>query len=290
MRFGWDYIADHATLWLDICKQFVKEHFREWEAQKTCPYQLGDLEHDTELAYYRRLTRRQAEMDAMDSREEDTKKLPPECQAAHQECKLQAMPARMDMCLAGMEGSLYPNWVLKPDTKPKGTHRVRPYKMLKEEDKEKLTLEELDAQLVFDPLVPSSQSSEVPSSQPHDELNPRTDAAGPKTLPHFCEGPITIPPFDVSVLGITNKNATMSPVTDHENALLNLAPGSPVRNVGLTRVGCIGRGSGCSSGTGSPMSIGLPAGTSLGIALRVRARPPTPAQFEDKESAVDAQQ
>ena len=167
------------------------------------------------------------------SREEEAKKLPKEHQAVHHPCQLQAMPMRMDVYPAGMEGSLYPNWVLKQDTKPKRTDRARPYKSPKEEAKEKLTLEEeLDAQSVFDPLAPSSQSSEAPSSQPHDELNPRTDAAGPKTPPHFCEGPVTIPPFDVSVLGITNKNAAMSPVTDHENAVLNLAPGSPVTNVG----------------------------------------------------------
>ena len=55
-------------------------------------------------------------------------------------------------------------------------------------------------------------------------------------------------------------------------------------------LGHIGRGSGHSSGASSPMSIGLPAGTSLGIALRVRARPPTPAQFADKESSLDEEE
>ena len=83
-RFGWDYITNHATLWLDICKQLIKEHFQEWEAQKKCPYQLGPLEHDTELAYHRHLARREAESDAADSCKEEAKKLLPECQAARE--------------------------------------------------------------------------------------------------------------------------------------------------------------------------------------------------------------
>ena len=31
VRFSWDYVTNHATLWLDIWDQFVKEHFQEWE-------------------------------------------------------------------------------------------------------------------------------------------------------------------------------------------------------------------------------------------------------------------
>ena len=213
--------------------------------QKVCPYELGPLEHDTELTYHGCLTRRQAEMDAANSREEKAKKLPPECQVLCEERKLQATPVRTDMCLAGMESSLYLNGTWKEDTKPKGMDKARPYRMPKEEAKDKLTLEEeLDAKSVFDPLAPSSQSSEAPSSQPRDELSPGSDAAGPNTLPHYCEGPITIAPFDVSVLGIPNKSTALSPVTDHENALLNLAPGSPVKNVGLTGVGHVAEGRG----------------------------------------------
>ena len=153
-------------------------------------------------------------MDAADSREKKAKKLPQECQVAHEEHKLQATPMRMDVCPVGMESSLYLNWKLKQDMKPRGADKATPYRMLKDEAKEKLE-EELDAKSVFDPLAPSSQSSEVPSSQPHDEVNPGTDVAGPKTLLHFCEGPVTIPPFDVSILGIPNKDTTLSPVTDH---------------------------------------------------------------------------
>ena len=51
----------------------------------------------------------------------------------------------------------------------------------------------------------------------------------------------------------------MSPMTEGENALLNLAPGS------------------CSD---SPMSLGSPAiSSSLALALKVRAWPATPALF-----------
>ena len=30
LRFGWNYIVDHAMLWLNIREQFVEEHFQEW--------------------------------------------------------------------------------------------------------------------------------------------------------------------------------------------------------------------------------------------------------------------
>ena len=68
-RFGWDYMAAQATLWLDICEQFTGEHFREWEAQKSRPCQLGTLEHDIKIIYHRCLTKRQAELEAAESRE-----------------------------------------------------------------------------------------------------------------------------------------------------------------------------------------------------------------------------
>ena len=72
----------------------------------------------------------------------------------------------------------------------------------------------------------------------------------------------------------------MSPITDQENALLNVAPGSPVRRAtppGLDR----GQGgSGPSSCSDSPMSLGSPVpGSSLGLALKVRTQPVTPSTF-----------
>ena len=195
------------------------------------------------------------------------------------------------MIPSGMEGSLYPNWMPKENTKPKGANKVRPYKTSKEEAQKKLSLEEeLDAKSVFDPLASSSQSSGMPSSQPLGEPSPGLEAAGCKTPPHFSEGPATIPPFDLSLLNIPNKSPVMSPVTDNENALLNLAPGSPVKNMALTGVGRIGRGSGCSSGADSPMSLGLLAGTNLGMALRIRARSATPTQFDEKQSSSDEEE
>ena len=72
-----------------------------------------------------------------------------------------------------------------------------------------LTLEEeLDASSIFDPLQ-SSQGAE-----------------GPRTPPHYSETPTTILPFDIAKVGMLPK---MSPITDQENALLNIAQGSPVR-------------------------------------------------------------
>ena len=118
------------------------------------------------------------------------------------------------------------------DTKPKGADKASPYKMPKDEAmKEKISLEEeLNAKSVFDPLATSSQLSEA---------SPGSNVAGPKTLPHFSETPISIPPFDVSILDIPNKSAALSLVMDHENTLLNLAPGLPVKGMGPSRIGCV---------------------------------------------------
>ena len=59
-------------------------------------------------------------------------------------------------------------------------------------------------------------------------------------------------------------------MTEKDNALLGLAPGSPIKKeYGFSHVpgGLSGRGSGCTSGTDSPMSVGSPVGLGKGIAL-----------------------
>ena len=54
--FGWSYVATHATLWLNIRDQFGEEHLTEWEAQKSLTHSLNNLEHDTEVIYWVRMT------------------------------------------------------------------------------------------------------------------------------------------------------------------------------------------------------------------------------------------
>ena len=51
MWFGWNYVAMHASLWLDMRDQFAEEHLEEWEAQKFKAAALNDLEWDTEAAH-----------------------------------------------------------------------------------------------------------------------------------------------------------------------------------------------------------------------------------------------
>ena len=93
--------------------------------------------------------------------------------------------------------------------------------------------------------------------------------------PHYSEEPALIPPFDLARVGILPK---MSPVTDQENELLNLVPGSPITcttppglNQGHSRLER-------SLYSGSPMSLGSPAGTgSLTLALKVRPHLAMPA-------------
>ena len=105
------------------------------------------------------------------------------------------------------------------------------------------------------------------------------------------------PTFNLARVGLLPK---MSPVMDQENALLNLAPGSPVMR---TTPPGLGRGqgrSGRSSCSGSPMSLGSPAvGLSLALALKVCACPEMPSMFggweelprggvEEEEEEMDA--
>ena len=72
----------------------------------------------------------------------------------------------------------------------------------------------------------------------------------------------------------------MLPVTDRENELLNLAPGSPITCTAPQGLHQGHSRSECSSYYGSPMSLGSPAGTvSLALALRVHLRPVTPKTF-----------
>ena len=56
-RFGWGYVAMHATLWLDLQDLFVDKHVEKWEAQKSWTCALNDLEQDTEVIYRTRTRR-----------------------------------------------------------------------------------------------------------------------------------------------------------------------------------------------------------------------------------------
>ena len=125
-----------------------------------------------------------------------------------------------------MSTTLYPDWVLSRAGKRSSPDTPQPYQTPREGAGGRLTLEEeLDASSVFDPLQ-SSQGAE-----------------GPRTPPHYSETPTTIPPFDIAKVGVLPR---MSPITDQENALLNVAPGSPVRHAappGLDRgQGRVGQG------------------------------------------------
>ena len=175
---------------------------------------------------------------------------------------------------------LYPNWVVRHKTKPTGSDAPRCYRAPKEDAYQNLTLDaELDAASMFDPLQLTSQSSQ-PDAQHCSTPNSPLGAEGPRTLPHYSDTPAIVPPFDLAQVGILPK---MSPVTEQENELLNLAPGSPVMRTappGLTQAHSTLERSSCS---GSPMSLGSPTGTvSLALALRVHTHLAMPAIFSNR--------
>ena len=207
--FGWGYMVMNATLWIDLRDYFAMEHQEEWTKQKEQECTLNDLERDTEVVYRARIIRRQEDKLIADSKEAATKNLPPEQRAAGAERQAGTTPRKDDMSSTSMSATLYPDWVLSRAGKHSSPDTPQLYRMPREGAGRCLSLEEeLDASSVFDPLQ-SSQGAE-----------------GPRTPPHYSETPTTILPFDIAKVGVLPR---MLPITDQENALLNVAPGSPVR-------------------------------------------------------------
>ena len=250
-RFGWPYIAQHVVLWLDIRDQFSEEHLEEWEAQKYHTTGLNDLEHKTEVVHRDRVISRQDTKECTDSKEAATQELPlDQCtdRAERQAC---ITPTKVDADVSSTNARvpLYPNWVVRSKTKPTGQDAPTRYWVPKEDVARTLPLaEELDEASVLDPLQSESQSSQPDTAD-------SSGAEGPRTPPHYSNVSSTIPPFDLAQLGILPK---MSPVTEQENDLLNMAPGSPIRRVALPRLSQTRNRSECSSYSRSPMSIGSP--------------------------------
>ena len=149
-QFGWNYVATHASLWLDIRDQFAEEHLEEWEAQKFWAVTLNDLERDTEAVYRARVIKKQDNKAHADSKEAAAQELLPEQRVACAERQASATPIKVDVSSTNAGVLLYPNWVVRNKTKPAGCDAPRPYQVPKEDAGDGLTLEEeLDAASVF---------------------------------------------------------------------------------------------------------------------------------------------
>ena len=253
-------MATNATLWIDRRDHFSLEHLEEWAEQKEQECTLNDLERDTEVVYRACFIKRQEDKLLADSKEAATRDLPLERRAARAERQASAMPRKDNLSSTSMSATLYPNWVLSWAGKHSSPDMPQPYQTPRKGTSGCLTLEEeLDASSVFDPLQLSQ------------------GAEGPRTPSHYSETPTYIPPFDIAKVGMLPK---MSPITDQENALLNLAPGSPVMCTAPPGLGQGQGRSGHSSCSGSPMSLGsLAVGSSLTLALKVCNCPGTPSMF-----------
>ena len=146
---------------------FVEQHIQEWEAQKKCPYETNDLERAMEDFYNRCLWAWQEESKVAESREEEARNLPLECQQVRNPHKQQAMTKKDSICPADAESNyhLYPNWHPRPSTKPPKEDEWHPYRALKE------NMSDWDQALgmatIVDPLAsaPSSQPSSQQASQ-----------------------------------------------------------------------------------------------------------------------------
>ena len=210
VHFAWGYMAMNATLWIDLRDHFAMEHHEEWTEQREQECALNDPERDTEVVYGARIIRRQGDGLIADGKEAAAGGLPPGRRAARAERQASATPRKDNMSSTSMSAALCPDWILGRAGKRSSPDTPQPYQTPREGADGHLTLEEeLDASSVFDPLQ-SSQGAE-----------------GPRTLPHYSKAPTTIPPFDIAKVGVL---PGMSPITDQENALLNITLGSPVRH------------------------------------------------------------
>ena len=219
-RFGWSYITRHAVLWLDIRDQFSEEHLEEWEAQKYHTMGLNDLEHETEVVYRDRIISRQDAKERADSKEAAAQELPLDRRAAQAERQACMTPTKVDADVSSTNAGvpLYPNWVVRSTTKPTSQDVPTHYRAPREDVTRTLTLsKELDEASVLDPLQLEFQSSQPDTAD-------SSGAEGPRTPPHYSDVSSTVPPFDLAQLGILPK---MSPVTEQENDLLNMAPRIP---------------------------------------------------------------
>ena len=157
------------------------------------------------MVYRARIIRRQEDKLIADSKEAAAKNLLPERWVAHTERQAGATPRKDDMSSTSMSATLYPDWVLSRAGKRLSPDMPQPYRTPRKGTGGCLSLEEeLDASSIFDPLQ-SSQGAE-----------------GPRTPPHYSETPTTIPPFDIAKVGVL---PGMLPITDQENAPLNIASG-----------------------------------------------------------------
>ena len=180
-RFGWGYVATHATLWLDLRDQFVEEHVEEWAAQKCWTGALNKLERDTEVIYQTHIIKRQEDKMITDSKEAAAKELLPEQQVAHAERQAGATPMKADATSTSTGAALYPDWIMRSKTKPIGCDVARPYQTPREDTGRDLMLDvELDAASVFDPLQLASQSSQ-PDPQDCSMSDTTLGAEGPRT-------------------------------------------------------------------------------------------------------------
>ena len=151
--------------------------------------------------------------------------------------------------MSATNDSNYLLWHCQPQCKTPGPDVPRPYATPKETGataRNARLNQELGSEDVYDPLK-SRDASPAP---------------GPRTPPGYGEDTATIPPICLPVLGGSGDSGigglasgVASPVTKHDDRLLDgLPPGSPME-VGLSRAPGSGRGSRC----GTPMSLGLPA-------------------------------
>ena len=215
----------------------------EFDRQQKCHADLNDLEQATEHLYECSLEAKAHHDERRAKAEANSTWLPLERQLAQKQRQEQANVT------PSTDDSKYPLWHRQSQCKTPSPDVPRPYATPKEMGTagcNALINKELGSEDVYDPLQ-SRNASPTP---------------GPQTPPAYGEDTATIPPIhlptsegsgDSGVGGLASGVA--SPVTKHDDWLLDgLPPGLPME-VGLSQAPGSGQGSSCDT----PMSLGSPA-------------------------------
>ena len=242
----WEQIVNNTYGWLNTRALFDRPQQAEFERQQKCNATLNDLEQATEQLYDHSLKAEAQDNERRAKAEADSVRLLLECQLA---CKKRQEQARVTgIATSSTDDAKYPHWHRQPQHKTPGPVVPQLYATPKEMGTAghyaRLN-QELGLDNMYDPLA----------------LRNASPTLGPRTPPVYGEDTTTIPPIrlptsggsgDSSIGGLTSGVA--SPVTKHDDRLLDgLPPGLPME-VGLSRA----LGSSLGSSCGMPMSLGSP--------------------------------
>ena len=268
----WQRIVTNTPSWLNARALFDRSQQAEFDRQQKCHANLNDLKQASECLYESSLEAEAHRDEKRAKAETDSAWLPLERQLAWKQWQEQAKVTGIAM--PSTDDSKYPLWHHQPQRKTPGPNVPQPYATPKEMSAagcDTIINKELSLENVYDPL----------------QLRNASPTLGLRAPPAYGEDTAAIPPICIPTPGGSGHSGIgglasgmASPVTKHDDRLLDgLPPGSPME-VGLSRGLGSGRGSSCTK----PMSLGsptLPGAGRGGVLKRLVESTSNPTAFAD---------